>query len=162
MKNSDDLDEALERARRHFANASREGAAAIRASVDVIQILAGEAGDRQRGTIHSDLTALLDRWLEQLEKERLDGKPSGWANPLFDSLAHETARWEAQAETDPAARPLVFALNGLKHLLGQLGIEPSPPQPGTQDRSHDPAQDPTRARSGPRVRAHPGAPRPPI
>lgn len=123
---TDELQEAIDRARNHSLNAGREGLEALRAMVDVILILGGRDATQRTGAIPEDLLALLDDWIRGLEQERIDGTANGWADPLFEALTAEIERWEFRAATDAAARPVLTGFLGLRRLLSEIGVQPSP------------------------------------
>lgn len=125
---SDDVDQAIARARAHVGNAARESVAAIAAIL--------EAGGRASGLDPEQteqLAAEVARRFEAQVGRLRDGAlfPASLAKPLEEALAREIERWEALSERDPDARAVLRAFLGLRELLFELGLErdPKPPEP---------------------------------
>ena len=131
-KRETELEEAFERIRLHSQRASLEGLAAAGAALDVLRLLGGGEGVFERLQAPADLMALIDEWIRGLEKERLEGRPTGWADPLLAAVQIEIDRWEETARSDPAARPVHLTFVGLRRLLEEIGVRPGPGAPASQ------------------------------
>ena len=121
---SDDVDQAIERARVHVGNAARESVAAIAAIL--------EAGGRASGLDPAQterLAAEVARRFEAQVGRLREGAlfPAGLARPLEEALAREIERWEARSERDPDARAVLRAFLGLRELLWELGLRSEKP-----------------------------------
>lgn len=121
-----ELEDAFERIRLHTQRASLEGLAAAGAALDVLRLLGGGEGVFERLQVPADLMALIDEWIQGLEQERLEGQPTGWADPLLAAIQAEIDRWEETARSDPAARPVHLTFVGLRRLLEEIGVRPGP------------------------------------
>ncbi len=135
---TNDLDEALARARRHARSAVAEALEAARALLDAASIATSGAS----AGIHP-LFARVDRWLQSgAHHLAAEGSlPADLAASLAEALGAEIARWEEQARVDPDARAVLRAFLGLRELLWELGIRPGPGQPGsTRAPSADPSE----------------------
>ena len=127
---SDDVDQAIARARVHVGNAARESIAAIGAIL--------EAGGRASGLDPEQterLAAEVARRFEAQVGRLREGAlfPASLAKPLEEALAREIERWEERSKQDPDARAVLRAFLGLRELLWELGLardpEPSDPPP---------------------------------
>jgi hypothetical protein len=133
------VEQALERARRHGRAAIVEALEAARALLDALALgLTGEPADARRGL--GALTQLLEGLAE-----RFDQGASEAAAPIVQALAEaldaEISRWEKRAHEDTEARAVLRAFLGLRELLWEIGVRPSP---GASDAR------PTRDKPGPK------------
>ena len=141
---SDDVDQAIARARVHVGNAARESVAAIAAIL--------EAGGRASGLDPEQterLAAEVARRFEAQVGRLRDGAlfPASLAKPMEAALAREIERWEKRSQRDPDARAVLRAFLGLRELLWELGLARAPS-------AHDEAPDhppPDRTAQRPRV-----------
>ncbi len=116
---SDDVDQAIARARVHVGNAARESVAAIAAIL--------EAGGRASGLDPEQterLAAEVARRFEAQVGRLREGAlfPSSLAGPLEEAMAREIERWEKRSQRDPDARAVLRAFLGLRELLFELGV----------------------------------------
>lgn len=129
---SDDVDQAITRARVHVGNAARESVAAIAAIL--------EAGGRASGLDPEQterLAAQVARRFEEQVGLLRDGAlfPASLSKPLEEALAREIERWEKRSQRDPDARAVLRAFLGLRELLWELGLARDPSaQDGAPDR----------------------------
>lgn len=141
---SDDVDQAIARARVHVGNAARESVAAIAAIL--------EAGGRASGLDPEQTERLATEVARRFEAQvgRLrEGAlfPSSLEKPLAEALAREIERWEKRSQRDPDARAVLRAFLGLRELLWELGLAREP-EPGDPSPNRPPPDSPP---SRPRV-----------
>ncbi len=136
---TDDVDQAIARARVHVGNAARESVAAIAAIL--------EAGGRASGLDPEQterLAAEVARRFEAQVGRLREGAlfPSSLGKPLEEALAREIERWEKRSQRDPDARAVLRAFLGLRELLFELGLtrDPEPPDPAPDRPSPDPVR----------------------
>ena len=138
----DSLGAALSRARRHARNSVSEGILAVRALLDAVALLQGVPAESNRaleGVAH---------WLERLAEGIAPDAASDAAltRALAEALDAEIARWERRAQEDGDARAVLRAFLGVRELLWELGVRPTPAR---EDAKEAPA---TRRRGGARKR----------
>jgi hypothetical protein len=133
-----DVEAALARAVHHARNAAAESLEAIRALLDAVAILLGGAS--------ADSHAVLSKaaeWLDRVAGELASGpQDAALTRALSDALEAEIARWEERARNDPEARAVLRAFLGVRELLWELGVRPTPKTP----ESAHPAPEAKRAR----------------
>lgn len=141
---SEEVDEALERARSHFLRAALEGIEATRALA--------EAAARSSGLAEGGGDSILEnlqRTLENLRKVIRENAsvifPSRLTEPLADALEIEIERWERRSRTDEDARSVLRAFLGLRELLWDLGMRregaPMKAQPAPEPRPASPRRE---------------------
>jgi hypothetical protein len=117
-----DVEEALDRARRHALAALAEASDALRALVDAGSLAAtGGAGGA-----HGSLAPAL-AWLADLaDRARAGaGRPgAAWADAVAAALDDEIERWEERSRRDPEARAVLRAFLGVRELLWEFGLRP--------------------------------------
>jgi hypothetical protein len=150
-----DVEEALERARRHALAALAEASEALRALVDAASL----AATGVHGGAHAALAPAL-AWLDALAEHARAGagRPvAAWADAVADALDAEIERWEERSRHDPEARAVLRAFLGVRELLWEFGLRPQAADAGERS-----AREPTRATpAGARARRRgaPAAPR---
>lgn len=116
------VEDALARAGRHARNAAAESLAALRALLDAAAILSGGAPAESHAAL-----ARAARWLDELIAQ-LAASPGDATvtRALAEALDAEIARWEERARDDPDARAVLRAFLGVRELLWELGVRPTP------------------------------------
>lgn len=132
---SDDVDEALARARRHLTRASLEASEAVGAILEATGRASG-LDPAQTEALAQSVARHFEAQLDRLRAGQL--LPSALVTPLEEALAREIERWEARSQRDPNARAVLRAFLGLRELLWELGLrrededagqEEAPPPP---------------------------------
>jgi len=119
------VEAALARAGRHARNAAAETLEAVRALLDALAILSGGATAESHAAL-----AGAARWLDELTRQLASGPgEAAVTRALADALDAEIARWEERAREDPDARAVLRAFLGVRELLWELGVRPTPGQP---------------------------------
>jgi hypothetical protein len=145
------VEEALDRARRHGLAALAEGSEALRALIDAASLAATGASSEAHGAVAPALA-----WLHDLaERARAGaGRPGAvWTDAVAEALDDEIERWEERGRRDPEARAVLRAFLGVRELLWEFGLRPAQadtrePSPRQREplRSTGPAE-PERARA---------------
>jgi hypothetical protein len=135
-------DEAIARARRHMMAAIGETVHALRALVDAASLATtGRSSDAHAAL--AGASAWLDGIAEQMQAGAgRDGAP--WLDAVAHVLDAEIARWETRGRDDPEARAVLRAFLGVREILWEFGLRPSPSAasddaPGEPTR-HEPAR----------------------
>jgi len=119
-----DLAEALARARQHTRAAASEAAAALRALLDALALVAqgrpAEAG--WLGSLASPLDQLR-HWLD----DGSGGEPV--LDALRQALDEEIRRWEERSREDPEARSVLRAFLAVREVLWEITAPPRNPAP---------------------------------
>lgn len=132
------VEAALARAGHHARNAAAETLEALRALLDAIAILVGGAPAESNPVLSGAA-----EWLERLAGELASGpRDAALTRALSDALDAEISRWEDRARSDPDARAVLRAFLGVRELLWELGVRPTPKTP----QAAYPAPEPKRAR----------------
>jgi hypothetical protein len=114
------VDEALERARRHGLAALAESADAMRALLDAASLAATGAPTDAHAWL-----ARATRWLEAASADARDGAGvplAPWLDAVSDALDAEIERWEIRSRHDPEARSVLRAFLGVRELLWEFGL----------------------------------------
>ena len=119
-----DAREALREAGRHARVAAAEAALALRALLDAAALF-GTGAPAQDHAVLRDAAAWLEASARGMAPE--NGSDASLAQALAGALDAEIARWEARAAQDPEARAVLRAFLGVRELLWELGVRPSPP-----------------------------------
>ena len=119
-----EVEEALNRARKHLRSATLEGLEATSALLDAALLTAG-IDDTDPRSFAGELRTSLDDLLAAVRTDGALRFPSALADPLLAALDAEIARWEARSANDAASRPVVRAFLALRELLWELGVRPS-------------------------------------
>jgi len=115
-----DVEEALERARRHGRAAAAEGIAAVRALLDAASLgVSGEPSDSHAGL--ASLARGLDELAASFGSESSDRSPP-MVKAILDALDGEIHRWETQPAGDMEARAVLRAFLGVREILWEFGL----------------------------------------
>jgi hypothetical protein len=140
---SDDVQEAIDRARSHLRAALRESVEVSRALVDAA-LRAGGLDDASREGLAGEVRAALDDWIGALERDETFRMPAALIEPLEQALQAEIERWEKRSASDESARPVLRAFLGLRELLWEMGVRPATSDDGAeQDTERDEATEGT-------------------
>ena len=140
--------EALARARRHARAAVAETLEVLRALLDAAS-LATSGVPAEQHPILARSSSLIGEWSSRLASEGQVGADA-LTRALADALDAEIGRWEERARADDEARAVLRAFLGLRELLWELGVRPTPP--GTANGQDPPESSPQRRRRVERVR----------
>ena len=142
--------EALARARRHARAAAAETLEVLRALLDAAS-LAARGVPAEQHPLLARSAALIGEWSSRLASE---GRVGGDAltRALADALDEEIQRWEERARDDDEARAVLRAFLGLRELLWELGVRPTPPGAANGGAPSPPESSPRRRRRVERVR----------
>jgi len=129
---SEEVDEALERARDHLLRAALEGIEAARALAEAAARSSGFA-DGSEDSIAENVKKTLENLRAALRENASYVFPSRFTEPLAEALESEIKRWERRSRTDEDARLVLRAFLGMRELLWDLGMrhETEPPRQGT-------------------------------
>jgi hypothetical protein len=138
---TNDVQDAIERARVHLRLAIRESLEASRALVDAA-LLATGTDETSRAGLAGEVRSALDSWIATLDQDRAFRMPAAFADTLEQALQAEIDRWEQRSAQDASARPVLRAFLGLRELLWELGLRRGETQ-------HPPSSGSDRAQSSP-------------
>jgi hypothetical protein len=117
-------DEAIARARGHALAALGESVLALRALVDAASLATTGAPSDAHAAL-AGASAWLDGVAEQLQAGAgRNGAP--WLDAVAHVLDAEIARWETRGRDDPEARAVLRAFLGVREILWEFGLRPSP------------------------------------
>jgi hypothetical protein len=115
-----DVEEALERARRHGRAATAEAIAAVRALLDAASLgVSGEPSESHAGL--ASLARGLDELAASFASESSD-RSSPMVEAILDALDSEIRRWEARSAGDMEARAVLRAFLGVREILWEFGL----------------------------------------
>jgi hypothetical protein len=117
-------DEALARARQHGLAALAESVLALRALVDAASLAATGAPSDAHATL-SGASAWLDQIAEQMQAGA-GSRGAPWLDAVARVLDAEIERWETRGREDPEARAVLRAFLGVREILWEFGLRPSP------------------------------------
>ena len=120
---SNEVGEALERARLHLERAALEGLEAGRALLEAAR-QASDPDNRSGRSLAAEVLHELEMLIAALRKHAPIELPRSFSDPLSVALEAEIERWERRAHDDPDARTVLRAFLGLRELLWTLGIRP--------------------------------------
>ncbi|HXK21048.1 MAG TPA: hypothetical protein VMS55_00075 [Myxococcota bacterium] len=117
-----DTRRAIAEAARHARAAAAEAALAVRSLLDAAALFTAGVPAEAHAAL-SGAAAWLDALARGASPESND---AALAHALAGALDAEIERWEARALQDPDARAVLRAFLGVRELLWELGVRPSP------------------------------------
>jgi hypothetical protein len=131
---SNDVDEALKRARAHFRSSILEGLEGTRALLQAT-VHASGLTDVSKDSMVGQVERQLEDLIAVLRDSAAFTIPRALAEPLQTAIDAEINRWEQRSRTDPDARLVLRAFLGMRELLWEVGMRSDgaggPPEPRT-------------------------------
>ncbi len=127
---SNEVGEALERARVHFERATLEGLEAGRALLEAARHASGPVDGSGR-SFAAEVLHDLEIVIARIREHAPIDLPRSFSEPLTLALDAEIERWERRARNDPDARTVLRAFLGLRELLWTLGVRGRNDPPST-------------------------------
>ncbi len=118
---SNDVDEALKRARAHFRSSILEGLEGTRALLQAT-VHASGLTDVSKDSMVGQVERQLEDLIAVLRDSAAFTIPRALAEPLQTAIDAEINRWEQRSRTDPDARLVLRAFLGMRELLWEVGM----------------------------------------
>ena len=127
---SEDIDDALDRARQHGRAARDEAIEGLRVLLEVASDVS-HASPGPGTALVDEIIRGIDAGLTRIGSGGGFELPSGIGLSLDRALGAEIARWEERVKSDELARPVLRVFGGMRELLWELGVPDSSSDQGT-------------------------------
>lgn len=122
---TEEVEEALARARKHLRSATVEGLEAASALLDAATSATG-IDDADPRSFAGEIRRSLDDLRSAALDEGAMRFPAALAEPLISALDAEIKRWEQRSANDPNSRPVLRAFLAVREFLWEMGVRSDP------------------------------------